>query len=89
MTCNKADNDTTAKAVSFSTPRHARRLSDKIFVAFHHACDTGELDVAEQLLIVLEELVKRPRTVKEGNLRRNMEGLTAAFERLWYLRHPA
>ena len=80
--------DTVLEAVSFSTPRHTRRLSDKLFVAFHQACDTAELDVAEQLLGILEKMMSKRSTTNEGNRRRNMEGLVAAFERLWHLRHP-
>lgn len=85
---NSADVDTAAEAVSISTPRHTRRLSDKLFVAFHQACDTAELDVAEQLLGILEKMMTKRSTNIEGNRRRNMEGLVAAFERLWNLRHP-
>ena len=28
------------------TPRYTRRLSDKILIAFHHACDQSELHLA-------------------------------------------
>ena len=80
--------DTVLEAVSFSTPRHTRRLSDKLFVAFHQACDTAELDVAEQLLGILEKMMSKRSTTNEGNRRRHMEGLVAAFERLWHLQHP-
>ena len=80
--------DTAVEAVSSPTLRHTRRLSDKLFVAFHQACDTAELDVAEKLLEILEKMMNKPNLIKEGNRRRNMEGLVAAFERLWYLRHP-
>jgi hypothetical protein len=70
-------------------PRYSRRLSDKILLAFHHACDQGDLEVAEQLLHVLEMmLIRRPLT-PDGGRRRNMESLVAAHERLWHLRHPA
>jgi len=68
-------------------PRHSRRLSDKVLIAFHHACDMNELTVAEQLLRVLETIVTRPSSRPEGNRRRNMESLVAAHERLWHLRH--
>ncbi|MGI4796511.1 MAG: hypothetical protein ACRYG8_21120 [Janthinobacterium lividum] len=80
--------DTGLEAVSFSTPRHTRRLSDKLFVAFHQACDTAELDVAEQLLGILEKMMSKRSTTNESNRRRHMEGLVAAFERLWHLQHP-
>ena len=40
-----------------------RRLSDKIFIAFEHACDTGELEVAQQLILVVEEMfTRRPKS---------------------------
>jgi hypothetical protein len=68
--------------------RHSRRLTDKILVAFHHACDQMDLDVAEQLLQVLETMLTRRPVSAEQNRRRSMEGLVAAHERLWHLRHP-
>ncbi|MGI4802971.1 MAG: hypothetical protein ACRYF2_05975 [Janthinobacterium lividum] len=85
---NSAYVDTAVEAVSISTSRHTRRLSDKLFVAFHQACDTAELDVAEQLLGILEKMMNKRPTTNEGNRRRNMEGLVAAFEQLWHLCHP-
>ena len=70
-------------------PRYSRRLSDKILIAFHHACDQGDLDVAEQLLHVVEGLLTRRPLVPDGSRRRNAESLVAAYERLWHLQHPA
>lgn len=69
-------------------PRHTRRLSDKVLVAFHHACDTSDLEIAEHLLRVLELMLTRRPTNADGNRRRSLEGLVAAHERLWHLRHP-
>ena len=80
--------DTALEAVPPSAPRHTRRVSDKLFVAFHQACDTVQLDVAEQLLGILEKIMSKPYTANDGNRRRNLESLVAAFERLWHLRHP-
>ncbi len=71
------------------TPRYTRRLSDKILIAFHQACDQGDLEVSEQLLHVLEMMLTRRPLTPDGSRRRNMESLVAAHERLWYLRHPA
>ena len=68
--------------------RHSRRLSDKILVAFHHACDVVDLEVAEQLLRLLEMMTTRRPRPEDGNRRRSIEGLVAAHERLWHLRHP-
>lgn len=68
--------------------RHSRRLSDKILIAFHHACDQTDYEVAEQLLRTLEMMMTRRVVAPDANRRRNMEGLVAAHERLWHLRHP-
>ena len=71
-----------------SAPRYSRRLSDKILIAFHHACDQADFEVAEQLLHVLEMMLTRRPMAPDGTRRRNMESLVAAHERLWHLRHP-
>jgi hypothetical protein len=70
------------------TPRYNRRLSDNILIAFDHACDQGDLEVAELLLRVVEMMLRRMPTVPDGSRRRNVEDLVAAHERLWLLRHP-
>lgn len=69
-------------------PRHTRRLSDKILIAFHHACDQGDFEVAEELLRILEMMLTRRPVSPDVNRRKNMESLVAAHERLWLLRHP-
>ena len=69
-------------------PRYTRRLSDKILIAFHHACDQSDFEIAEQLLRILEMLITRRPLTPDGNRRRSMESLVAAHERLWHLRHP-
>jgi hypothetical protein len=71
------------------TPRYSRRLSDKILIAFHGACDQADFDVADQLLRVLEMMLTRRTLTPDGNRRRSMESLVAAHERLWHLRHFA
>ena len=71
-----------------TAPRHSRRLSDKILIAFHHACDQADYEVAEQLLRILEMMLTRRPVSPDTNRRRNMESLVAAHERLWHLRHP-
>lgn len=70
--------------------RHSgRRLSDHILVAFHHACDPSELEVARQLLSILEMMIAVPRLPHyRRDRRREAESLVAAYERLWHLRHP-
>jgi hypothetical protein len=79
----------TREAGSGAAPRYSRRLSDKILIAFHHACDQGDYEVADQLLHILEMMLTRRPLTPDGTRRRNMESLVAAYERLWYLRHPA
>jgi hypothetical protein len=82
------DSDVKApEASSGSAPRQGRRLSDKILVAFHHACDAQDLAVAEQLLKTLETMLTRRGVPAEQNRRRSLESLVAAHERLWHLRH--
>jgi len=80
--------DTGRDGGSSGTPRYSRRLSDKILIAFHHACDQADFEVAEQLLHVLEMMLTRRPLTADGTRRRNMESLVAAHERLWHLRHP-
>lgn len=68
--------------------RHARRLEDKLLVAFHHACDVNDLEVAGHMLRVLEMMLSRRPTQADGHRRRTMESLVAAHERMWHIRHP-
>ncbi len=67
--------------------RHTRRLEDKLLVAFHHACDVADIEVARHVLQILELMLARKPPQPDPNRRRNMEGLVAAHERLWNLRH--
>jgi hypothetical protein len=71
-----------------SEPRYTRRLSDKILVAFHQACDQNDIEVAKRLLDVLEFMAKRPTSLSDGKDRRAKESLIAAHERLWHILHP-
>ena len=69
-------------------PPHIRRLFDKVLIPFHHACDQRDFEVAEKLLRVLEMMVDRDLANQDGDRRRTLDGLVAAHERLWSLRHP-
>jgi hypothetical protein len=64
-------------------------LSDKILIAFHHACDQADYEIAEQLLHILENMLTRRTVPPDANRRKSIESLVAAHERLWHLRHPA
>jgi hypothetical protein len=75
--------------VSCASPlRHARRLIDHTLIAFHHACDQRDFEVAQSLLQVVEFIARRLSASPEGRERRAKQGLVAAHERLWHLRHP-
>ena len=75
----------------WKTPRasmaHSRRLSDKVLLAFHHACDIGDADVAGDLLKIGAMILARPET-PHSKRARDREDLVVAYERLWLLRHP-
>ena len=85
---SQTEDDTGRETGSGAAPRYSRRLSDKILIAFHHACDQADFEVAEQLLHILEMMLTRRPLTPDGTRRRNMESLIAAHERLWHLRHP-
>ena len=85
---SQTDEDVGRETGPGGAPRYSRRLSDKILIAFHHACDQNDFEVAEQLLHVLEMMLTRRPLTPDGTRRRNMESLVAAHERLWHLRHP-
>ncbi len=85
---SQADEEVGRETGPGGAPRYSRRLSDKILIAFHHACDQSDFEVAEQLLHILEMMLTRRPLTPDGTRRRNMESLVAAHERLWHLRHP-
>ncbi|MFT8245911.1 hypothetical protein [Roseomonas sp. BN140053] len=83
----------TGSAATLPQVRPSRRLSDKVLLAFHQACDEGRLDFARKLLILAEELLDKSSTLPGANWRaeherrRATDTLVAAHERLWELRH--
>jgi hypothetical protein len=80
-----ADQTLDRNSESATAPRYTRRLSDKILLAIHTACDRGNW---VRLLQVLEGMLTR-RSANPGDRRRqNLDGLVMAHERLWVLRHP-
>ncbi len=85
---SQTEEDSGRETTTGGAPRYSRRLSDKILIAFHHACDQADFEVAEQLLHILEMMLTRRPLTPDGTRRRNMESLVAAHERLWHLRHP-
>ena len=56
------------------------------FVAF--SLCASAVYVANDLLVILEKMLKRPSSGSDSNRRKSIESLVAAHERLWLLRHP-
>jgi hypothetical protein len=79
---------TDQKPVGIPGRQFKRRLSDTIFVAFHQACDQTDIEVAWELLNLLEFITTRHPNLPTGVERRVRESLVAAHERLWQIRHP-
>lgn len=67
--------------------RQRRRLSDMVLIAFHHACDQSDIEVASELLHLLHFMTMRHPNLPTGRERRVQESLVAAHERLWYIQH--
>ena len=65
-----------------------RRLSDHVLVAFHSACDRGNLKVAAELLDILEFMMMRGLPERRLERRVNAQPLVAAHGRLWSRCHP-
>ncbi len=73
--------------MSAAAPRQNRRLPERILVAAHQACDLGDLDVATQLLSILETVLSQAKGPVDPGRRRVMESLIAAYQRIWHLRY--
>ena len=67
---------------------YQRRMSDKILIVFHQACENNDLEAAERLLQLLELLTMRGPRPETGNRRLNVDSLVSAHERLWQLNNP-
>ncbi len=64
-------------------PRHTRRLYDKVLQLVHQSLDQGRIEVAQDLLVVCERILREPPPLVER--RKDQETLVAAYERLWSL----
>ena len=83
--------DNSSKYIRKPQRRHSRRLSDKILIAFEHACDHKKYEVASQLLQVLEFLLTRDtaEVSQVAERRKNIESLVDAHKHLWALRNES
>ena len=62
-----------------------RRATDDTLVAFHHACDANELQIAGDLLVALEDKLKP--CLERGSVQgEHLRALLQAQARLWSLR---
>jgi hypothetical protein len=68
-------------------PRNNRRLSDKILLAFHQACDQHNFPVALELIHILETMVSATPRSRGIEFRKSVNLVVAAHERLWHIRH--
>ena len=67
-------------------PANHRRLSDKVLIVFHHACDAEDLETATQLLRLLETMVTASPKPGSFDRRVNLQSLVDAHERLLAVR---
>ena len=65
---------------------HNRRLTDKIILCVHAACDQDNTSVAMELLIILDNFIKN-HTYSDVEKRKIAYSTVAAHERIWALRH--
>jgi hypothetical protein len=65
--------------------RRSRRVEDRVFATFNHACDQGALEIAGQLLGVYEMMLAGPPLSKGAARRREISLLIAAHASLWEL----
>ncbi|MGE0683525.1 MAG: helix-turn-helix domain-containing protein [Candidatus Binatia bacterium] len=63
-----------------------RQLSIKILAAFHVACDDLDLELAERLLRILENVLTQHLKRVHDKDKRSQENLVTAYQRLWELR---
>jgi hypothetical protein len=69
-------------------PKSPRTLFDEILVLFHRACDQRDIEIAFELLTVLDLMAMREPYLADGKIRRNGYHLVAAHQRLWEIQHP-
>lgn len=66
--------------------RDGMRVADKVLTAFNHACGVGDVEAAEELLVVLEKVTERRIRRFGGDRRRESYTLFHAREHLDWVR---
>jgi hypothetical protein len=74
--------ETQASPATAEALKYGRRLTDKILIAFHHACDSEDILTAEDLLGTLGRLIARPMLHQNVDRRKIAETLADANYRL-------
>lgn len=65
---------------------HQSRLADRLVLIVHSACDDSDLEIAHDLLMILDTLMKK-NSLSDRDRRRIAVSMITAHERLWLLRH--
>jgi len=87
MTMNKIKWDKMqASPATAEALKYRRRLSDKILIAFHDACDKRDILTAEDLLATLGRLIARPALREMHDRRKIAETQADANYRLYDLK---
>lgn len=63
-------------------PQYTRRLSDKILMAFHQACEQRAIEVAGLLIQALELALTKEGGLGKVDNRKNLEAVFEAFDKL-------
>lgn len=63
-------------------PQYTRRLSDKILMAFHQACEQHAVEVAALLIQALELALTKEGGLGKVDNRKNLEAVFEAFDKL-------
>ena len=64
------------------TPPYTRRLSDKILMAFHQACEQHAVEVAGLLIQALELALTKEGGPGKVDNRKDLEAVFQAFDKL-------
>ncbi|HEV2677756.1 MAG TPA: hypothetical protein VGV37_24710 [Aliidongia sp.] len=63
-------------------PQYTRRLSDKILMSFHQACEQRAVEVAALLIQALELALTKEGGLGKVDNRKNLEAVFEAFDKL-------
>jgi hypothetical protein len=70
-------------SVVTNSPLGGRRRGDAILIAFNHAFDRGDVDVAAQLLVEYQKINEGSPLSLSVERRRNQDNVASTVSRLW------